>query len=266
MVYQLCLRLQNADQVKRQELISYVCRSKNTAWVAEVEGNFDIAIISSAKNQLEIKEFIDDLFKKFGQHIMKKTLSINLEGRFFPRDYLIDKKREISKESKYASVKETIILDSTDRRILSLLAENSRSTAVELAKKLILSAETIVSRLKKLRKSEIILDYTVVLNQEKLDQLHFKILLYLNTAFEEKIKKLLAQLQSNNKVIAIIKSLAEWDYEIDIEVQQTAELRAFLTGLTNDFPEVIRDYSFLQVTKMHKYNFYRGITRNALKC
>jgi DNA-binding Lrp family transcriptional regulator len=95
-----------------------------------------------------------------------------------------------------------------------------------------------------------------VLDNEKIDQLHYKILIYLNNKSEDEIRKMLSFVKSNNRVIAIIKTLAEWDYEIDLEIENVKQLQDFTMQLTKNFSGIIRDYLTIRVIEMPKYNFY----------
>lgn len=50
-----------------------------------------------------------------------------------------------------------------------------------------------------------------------------------------------------------IQTLAEWDYEIDIEVENLNQLREFIMSLTKDFSGIIKDYRSIRVMDMPKY-------------
>ena len=59
-------------------------------------------------------------------------------------------------------------LDNLDKKILKNLAADARQSARQLALKLEVSTVTILSRIKKLEKEEIILGYTATINHEKI--------------------------------------------------------------------------------------------------
>ena len=252
--YQLMLKLQNVDQVKKNNIIDYLKESNKVAWIGDLEGNYDITFILYIRNQLELQEFMDELFNKYNKYIMKKNVSINLNAEFFNRDYLINKERVASKKVSYKSYKEVIELGEIDEKICKALCKDSRINSIELAKEIKVSSDTILQRLKKLRKEGVILGFNIILNQEKINQLHYKILLYLNNSGSE--EKLLSSIRLNNRVIAIVKKLAEWDYEVDLEVENVNQLKEFTMSLSNEFSNVIRDYELLRIINMPKYTFY----------
>lgn len=254
--YQIMLKLQNIDEERKNKIMEFLDKNSKVAWIGNLEGNYDIAFILYVKNQIELQSLIEELYSKFMKYIMRKTISVNLYAEFFTRDYLVNKERLIAIGASYKSYEKSISLNKIDSQICSYLGENARITSVELAEKIGISPDAILQRIKKLRKEEIILGYNIVLNQDKMHQLHYKILLHLNNLSKEKEQKLLSFSRVNNRVIAIIKTLAEWDYEIDLEVEDVNQVKKFTMDLTNHFSEIIRDYNLIRVVNMPKYTFY----------
>jgi DNA-binding Lrp family transcriptional regulator len=70
-------------------------------------------------------------------------------------------------------------IDKTDRKILSALIENSKVMSKELSRKLRIHPNTLLQRLKKLEKSDIIRRYTAVVDYNKLDT-HLRALIFLD--------------------------------------------------------------------------------------
>ena len=254
--YQIMLKLQNIDEEGKNKIMEFLNKNQKVAWIGNLEGNYDIAFILYIKNQIELQNLIEELYNKFIRYIMRKTISVNLYAEFFTRDYLVNKERIKTTGASYRSYEKSISLNKIDDQICSYLGENARISSVELAEKIGISPDAILQRLKKLKKEEIILGYNLVLNQDKINQLHYKVLLYLNNLSKEKEQKLLTFSRMNNRVIAIIKTLAEWDYEIDLEVEDVNQIKKFTMDLTNQFSEIIRDYNLIRIVDMPKYTFY----------
>jgi DNA-binding Lrp family transcriptional regulator len=254
--YELLLKLQNINEDKKKEIVDFLKSDKNVGWIGLFDSSYDMGIILLVKNQLELASAIESIDKNYNKYIMKRTLAITLRGDFFPRDYLIGKDRTMTKESSYDVSVKTADLDPDDDRICKLLAIDSRISALEISRKVKCSVDKVISRMKRLRKDNIISEYALVLDNEKIDQLHYKILIYLNNKSEDEIRKMLSFAKSNNRVIAIIKTLAEWDYEIDLEIENVKQLQDFTMQLTKNFSGIIRDYLTIRVIEMPKYNFY----------
>jgi len=78
----------------------------------------------------------------------------------------------------------------------------------------------------------------------------------LNELSQNRLKSLLSFVRNNVHVIALMKTLASWDYEIDLEVNGPAELKKFTMEITTQFSDLIKNYETLQIEKMPKYNFF----------
>jgi len=252
---QIFLKLQNLDEKSKEKAISSLAKEEKVAWIANLEGNYDLAIIIGAKNPLEFQEVVRKIFRLFNNQILKKTISVHMSGEFLPRDYLIDKKRTVSQNPKYLPEKTATTLNKKDKQICSLLAKDGRVSFVNIAVKMKISADSVAQRFKKLKKENIILGSLLTLNQEKTNQLYYKVLLHLTNLSKEKITNLLNKIKQNNRVLAVVETLAEWDYEIDIEVEHPNQLREFVMNLTKEFSSIIKDYESIRIINMPKYEF-----------
>ena len=251
--YEMFIKFQNINQKIKEEIISELSKSNKVAWIGDLEGNFDLGIIFLVENQLELSDITSLIETKYSNYIMKKNLSINLEGQFFQRDYLLLKDRKDYKTPSYTRSKELITIDNLDKNLCRLIAKDSRITALDISKLLKVSVDTIIKRLRNLEK-KVISGYTIVIDNKKINQQHYKLLLYLNNKQEE--IKMISFLKLNNRVISIVKTLSSWDYEVDIEVDNIEQLKLLTMDLTRVYSYMIRDYDILRVVDMRKYTFY----------
>ena len=255
-MYKLQFRLQNADNEKTHKIMKFLENSPKVSWIGRFQGPYDLSFIAQVTNQLELQELLDKLHKNFSSFIMKKNLSINLSGEFLSRDYLIDKRREKIMESTYEPHGEIEKINKIDAAILRMLAENSRTQIVDIAEELKISADTVIKRIKELKSKKIIAGHTIIINNEKVNQLHYKLHIYLSNVSDEKVKEFLNFVRKNNRVFAIIKVLGDWDYEIDLEVEKARQLQDFTLELGNKYSNMIKDYDIIQVLEMPKYFFF----------
>ncbi|RJQ15574.1 Lrp/AsnC family transcriptional regulator [Candidatus Woesearchaeota archaeon] len=253
-LYEIYFKLKKVNEEKKNAVIKYLQQSKAVAWIGNFEGKFDIGVIVMVPDQLSMQKFMMDFNNAFSAIMMKKTLSLDLKAEFFQRDYLIGKSRTTATALSYEMSEKKVMLDELDKNICRLLANNARMSSVDMGKKLKRSSDAILLRMKKLKKQGIIRGYALVIDNEKADQLHYKLLLYLQDAATA--QKLLGFAKSNNRVFAIMHTLAEWDYEIDLEVETVQQLKDFTMELTDRFSESIKDYEVLRIVSMPKYDFY----------
>ena len=203
-----------------------------------------------------LNNFLSDFFDKFPDNIVEKKISTNLQGRYFNRDYLIDKNRTDMGEKKYSSAEKcNYKMDKIDFNILSKLCQNSRTTTVEIGNRLNVSHDAILQRIKKLEKNKIIAGYTIVLNNEAINQLNYKVLVYLRRFSNKSISQLSNYLGSIKEVTYVVKSLGNWDIDFEMEVSTVQKARELLVSITDRFSEIVEKCDLLLIYEFTKYDY-----------
>jgi Lrp/AsnC family leucine-responsive transcriptional regulator len=127
-----------------------------------------------------------------------------------------------------------MLLDSTDKKLLQFLQQNSKQTTKELSVKLNLSVTAVYERIKKLEKQKVIKQHTVLLDKNKIDRAftvfcHVKLIQHSKEniiEFEKEINKL-------NEVLECFHVSGDYDYILKVCVSNMDEFREFLvTKLT----------------------------------
>lgn len=126
------------------------------------------------------------------------------------------------------------MFDVTDRKLLSLLQEDSRRTTKELSLKLNLSATAVYERVKKLEREGVITRYVALLDRKKVDKgfvvfCHLKLMQHTReylTKFENEITRL-------DEVLECYHVSGDYDYILKIYVKDMEAYREFMvTKLT----------------------------------
>ena len=125
-------------------------------------------------------------------------------------------------------------LDTTDKKLLQFLQEDSKQTTKELSLKLNLSVTAVYERIKKLEREEIISKYVVLLNRNKIQKgfvvfCHLKLMQH-TKEFISQFEKEVVQL---NEVLECFHVSGDYDYILKICVENMEEYREFMvTKLT----------------------------------
>jgi Lrp/AsnC family leucine-responsive transcriptional regulator len=138
---------------------------------------------------------------------------------------------------------------------LKRLTDDSTVAATSIAQDLKIAVDTVLQRIKRFEQEHLIARFLPVLNNRKINQLHYKVLISLSDHSPERIKQLLQFCRSFNRIIYIIKSLGNWNYELDIEVEDVDQFREIMMTITKEFPDIIRDYDSLLIRNIFKYNY-----------
>ncbi|MEK6893567.1 MAG: Lrp/AsnC family transcriptional regulator [Nanoarchaeota archaeon] len=254
------VRFHNLTRKKEEEFIQFLKENKDIVWAASCDGMYDFVFSIWSKDLNYLNNVLKEINNKFGDFIYERQVATILRGDYFPRDYLLNKKRDsISEVAFYGSTGEKENLDEIDKKVLLELGKNARINAVDISTIIKISADAVADRIRKLERLKIIKNYIIVPNEMNYPYLHYKVLLSLRNSSDEFERRLVQYCKSNSNIIYIVKALGQWDYEIDVEVENVEKFRELMMSIKTEFQDNLKDYSPLNIYKVHKYNFFPSI-------
>ena len=119
-------------------------------------------------------------------------------------------------------------MDIIDAKILEALKKNGRSTASDISKKVNLSIPAVSERIKKLEEANVIEQYTVKINREKVG---YKLLaiIFVNIDHVTNIQQFREAIIQFAEVIECHHMAGEYDYMLKVLIEDTAQLEIFLS-------------------------------------
>ena len=142
-----------------------------------------------------------------------------------------------------------IKLDAKDKKILSLLAENSRISATNISKKVGLSRDAVQYRIKNYEKRGLIQGYRTIVDISKFGYAKYHLFINLNTPTPEVENKILEKLKKYPFIRAIIDFGGSYDLEIAIIAKDINHLDDILTKIINACGDHIKGYDILTIVK-----------------
>lgn len=120
-------------------------------------------------------------------------------------------------------------LDKIDRKLLTLLQENSKKTNKELAGKLNLSVTAVFERIRKLERSGVIEGYVAVVRPEKVERsftafCQIKLVQHTKT----NVSQFEAQVACLSEVLEVFHVSGEYDYVLKVMVKDMEAYRHFM--------------------------------------
>lgn len=261
-IYKVYLKLAGADEQQVQRIIRELREDSAVNWLVRFDGMYDIGLAVRVTTIDDLSNFLDRFIDRHNQVISKRRIEVNMLSQYLSRVYFTGKKSRSKKVGWYAAVGKPYELDTLDKQILKLIGENSRISAAEMSQRILAdttvnfpaSRETVSRRLRRLEDAKVITGHHIVLNHRAINQLHYKLLLYLNNVSGKDTEALLETCRRLPRVVYIIKTLGDWDYELDLEVQSVEEYRHIVAVLTKAHKNLIKDYSSILVAQIHKYS------------
>ena len=258
-IHNVNFRFRNINEKKFNQIIDYIKKNERVRVVVGADGVYDLIVSVLAKDILEFEWLVEGWMDMFEKFISEKVIGTIVWYEYLGRDYLLNKKKRdfiFSKKMYLKKSLQKVSLDQKNIRILKLLSTNSRISSVEIAKKLNISADAISFRIKKLEKSGVIKKYGVHINDEKIGQLRYIILLGLNHVTKERTKEFFQFCKSQPNIIYINKIFGEWNTEINLEVENHPQYRKVISELKNNFSDIIKWYMPLIIYKFYKYDCF----------
>jgi DNA-binding Lrp family transcriptional regulator len=250
--YKLYLKFQNVNVEKEKEIIDFWTKNKNSVWVASCRGKWDLAVSILAKEINDFGEILSNFINSYGLFVLEKDILITQISTVFTKAYLTEKEK---KKFTYGGKNESYELDNIDEKILMILSTNSRITILEMMEKLNLTRDVINYRMKKLIKENIISQYRVLINLDKINHKLYKIILRLHSLTPEKEKQLITYVSSHPHGTQYLKLVGSWDAELEFEVKDDEQMHEILLEIRNKFSEIIRDYDTILIHQEHKLDY-----------
>ena len=251
--YKIYFKFQDVNLQDEGRIIDYWTENKNSIWVGQVRGEWDLAVSLLAENNFEFGKVLSDFMNKYSKFIIKKDVLLTEYSPIYAREYLTETNPS---EFVYGIPSKLYTLDETDKKILKELSTNARINIIDLAQKTKLTRDIINYRLKKLIKEKVIVNYRCYLNLENIGINSYKLILRTKNLNEENEKRIKYFVSSHKKATQLLKLIGSWDLEIELETQGEDELYEILTEIRKKFSDIIRDFDILRITKTVKYDYF----------
>lgn len=254
--YKIYIRLHNITEKQENEMIQDICKNPGVSWAASCDGAYSLVFALKAKTVVDLDARLKSINNAYWKFFKEQHITTIIEANHFYRDYLVGRQDTTERKIAWGGNPEAIKLDKTNIEILDRLCENARVSAIELAKHVGLSADTVIQRIKKLEKSGIIRHYMIWPKVSILAGNFLKVLVRLHNLTDERKKQLYTFCLHNPNIVYTVSCLGDWQFEMDIEVEHLEQFRELMRSFSNKFSDIISDYTALSIYEEHKFRFF----------
>lgn len=166
---------------------------------------------------------------------------------------LIKQEKEIRAFERF---EQTIELDNTDMKLLYELNQDSTASLLKLAQKLNITAETVATRIKKLKQKGIILRFTAKIDLQKLGYDVYLIMLDIRNLSKQREDALRSHLILHKKIRYAFMSATKPEGFIYFAAKSTDDLDNFFLQLREKFSDVIVNQKYLFLREKYKYDLF----------
>lgn len=246
----------NSPENELKEFISLCSKKASVGVNVSCYGKWDHCIGIWAKNLFDFESSYKEIFQSFEKYVIGKE--VNIETSFYYFKPLFGNNYDV--KTQMNSSEEHFFLDSIDKEILNMLSENCRISLLEVSRKVDLVPNSVKYRIKQLEEKDIILNYRVMINYDKLGYMHYRV--FLNLAELEDEKSLITLLGNFKQIISITKTIGTSSMEFRAMCTSIPEFISFMNELKLVLGNSLRNYESLVYTQFHDVLNYHPFNKN----
>lgn len=251
-MHKLYFQFQNLSSKKEKEIVAWLVKNPFVQWVTDCKGKWDMNIIVFANNIEHFSIIMQDFYNDFGTFIYSQHFNITLAVGNMEKGWIL--KKSTNQIIYTANEREDVGLDETDLEILKIIANNSRMSVIEIAKKVRITPRKVKYRIKSLEKKSVIKGYTVSLDYNVLNKQFYKVIFYIDVMTDKLKKKLISYCQKRFDMPFFVFSVGAWPFEVEYVVDDIQDFYASIEEIKSVFPEIKRHES-IWLSKEHKFDF-----------
>lgn len=239
--YVLLIQSYGLNSESERKIISKLKLDNKLHYIGKITGEYDFIIGFTVNNLKEVSTYLEFINKTFGKCKNKMTLLTMLEEQKDSFKSLFKEKDEPNGIISMLNLGEKINLDKIDKKILIDLGKNCLIPSWSIAEKVKLSDVAIRKRIDKLVENKVILDFRTMIDLTKLNYQSYFLLLKINSKGNEFEQKFVSFLKTSRKVTYATKFIGEYDYVVDISIENNTELKEFIYYLRENFSDLIME-------------------------
>lgn len=255
----------NKPLEKSPEIKNYFISHPNSLWVMSLSGTYDLFIefITFSFRHMnnlvkEIKEELGETLNHYELHLLEETLKV---------EHLIEdiyKGLDLQKPGLKTREFKEKKLDSLDKQILCVLAQNSEMSLTDLAFKVKSKWDIVRYRIKQMEDAGVLLGYFPEIDYSKLGYSRFICKLELINLTLPVFKELKTKIKYHGSITYAFVNTNSVSILFDIQVKELGEIDLFLGELQERFKNQIKNIDYYIVREQLKFNLFpEGLLANS---
>ncbi len=250
------IQLKSSSEKRRDEFIDALVKNPSVNWVSSCGGKFDVGISILSPNVSTFSETFDNILDLYSDIILNYFVTITNKFQFYSRTYFLQKAEKFRSVKSYFSPKSApISIDSNEKKILQVLSNNSKATAIEIGKIVGLSPNTVRLKIVSLESKGVIQGYRAIVAPSSLGFRTYEILANLTHLSESKRKSLEEYCLQNPHVAYLLNIVGPWNIDLSIDARDSDHFQQILNEFRSNFGTYLRDYEFIPIMRVHKSNY-----------
>lgn len=246
------LKFRGTTSEAEKQIIDYFVRHPQYWWVDSIDGFRDLGVAAWLRSTEEFAERKKELKEKLGENLHILQESVYSAFYLYSRAYLAG--LETDEEEPMVLCKgKKMDVDELDWKVLKTIANNARTSSLEIAKKTGVTPATALNRIRQLRKNGVIRRFRPMIDLPKLGYYWYKIEFSLKDYLVR--EKMLDFFARHPNIVYAYEAIGGADLEVELEVESYEKFREVLDQIKKKFGGQIESYQHLLWYKEHKITY-----------
>ncbi len=227
------LSLQNVEDI--EAITQKIIKHPLVGWTTQTPGKWDLIFDVYTQNMYQLEEYLQNFKKEMSAVINKLEIITQLEKGAYPSKYF---GKLNPKKSSNKVPTDKFILKSKDIDLLNLLSENARLDLKSICAKLDVSFPTLKKQMSYLEEHEIIQQYTLLFDQEKVNIRRFYSKFNIHSHSLKDEEKFIKFIKSHPNVGSYVRPVIQASIEAEIFAKDQIEFRKIMNDIRKKFGHV----------------------------
>jgi Lrp/AsnC family leucine-responsive transcriptional regulator len=257
--HEVWIQTGKVDQEKEERFLRYLVAHPRVGWVASCGGKFDYVISIMAENTVTFSDILRQIISENPGIFANYVITIGTKIRTYPRTYLLGKKNEEREGSLFFSgPPKAVELDKKDLAILAVLSSNAKTSALDLAKKIGMSGNSVRMRVKNLEQMGVIQGYKAIFQPSVIGNQNYELLFTTAGMSAENETEMDNYCRSNPYITLFISCIGRWDINLAVDVRDQQHFQKIIGEIRSRFGPMIKDFEYVPILHIHKFNLLSG--------
>ncbi len=250
--YKFFYKFHKRTQVIDDEVIGYLKQNPSIAYLANLEGRYDLTFLVVAQGVTDLFNFLVPFKAKFGEHILEQEILTMTAVHRFNMRFFSDQP-QVLQHSQYPEQLIQPSIKEIDYKIITMLAGNSRTTDIELANALKITPSVARYHVSKLKKAGIFGSPVLELDFSKFGVAQYQVNFSLKN--QERISEIIAAAGQLPQSTFATVTMGKYDLALEFAVRSIKELRDLLNKLNDQFADTVMSHEVFDMQE-HGINWF----------
>lgn len=258
--YYVFLQLEKIDKNQEKELLEKINTLDYVGWLVSGTGRWDAVVLLYAESLGAFDALLSEIVNICGDHLHEYNFTTLIAAEHIRYKFLAETRAtgDIYSVKQTEKMKEVSlnIIDEIDKKILSIIAQKSRSSIREISRQAKIPTHVVNYHLKRLIKLKIIGGFKPKINVNTLGYQWHLLLIQTRNVTEARKKEFIQFCKQYQKIYYVTNTVGLYNMMLDIHVGSGEEFKEVLLELKSRFSDVIRLYESLILFEEYKINYF----------